>query len=168
MTAEDLARALSCIEELETWGNYCHHKGLDKKIKTHAIKLAKPLWIERMVKTGKLLVHPNVAKDLEMNAWQTNDIQNRMIWASVIASASGEDSKKRFYAIKNHLLKKYGENWWEDVYQRKTYAWAAKERIRKQCKTDSVAINTFKNNTHFFDGYDQEERYQALCMIPER
>ncbi|RND27369.1 hypothetical protein EC575_26720, partial [Vibrio cholerae] len=97
--------------------------------KKESLERAQPLWIERKVSENTLYLHPDVISDLKKQNWLPNDLQKRMIWASVLASAEGSDRRQRFKSIKAILLKKYGRDWWEDVYKRQKFAFAAKERI---------------------------------------
>ena len=165
MNLEDLAQQLSEIEYLETWASSfpSSYTGTKKAI----FKLAEPLWVQRMIKINKLFVHPNIIKQLKKQSYSATDIQKRMIWASVLASAEGSDSKQRFNTIKKLLREKYGYEWWEDVYRRKNNAWAAKERIRKKTSSNGSALKSLINNTSLFANAAREEVEQALKMIPE-
>lgn len=58
-----------------------------------------------MIKTQQLFMHPNIFKQLQEQSFQPTDIQKRMIWASVLASADSANSKQRFAIIKKRLLK---------------------------------------------------------------
>lgn len=165
MNIQDLAKTLSDFDAPETWGQ--HARNIDTQIKTEVFNIAEMLWIERMARTGNLLLHPDVLDQLKKQNWKPSDIQKRMIWASVLALASGPTSKERFNIIKNRLLKKHGRDWWEDVYQRKTNAWAAKERIKKQRSEDGPAITMMIKNTHLFAGAAAEQKLDALRMIPK-
>jgi len=163
MNTAELAKQLSEIDALETWAGRC--SAIDKWDRLEVFKVAEKLWLERMAESRKLLLHPGVLDQLRSQSWETNDIHKRMIWASVLASVEGSDSKVRFKTIKNLLLNKYGRDWWEDVYERKTNAWAAKKRIRKQTALHGSAMNTLINNTHLFSEAAEEERELALRMI---
>jgi len=165
MDIEILAKQCSKIDALETWGQ--HTQYLERSVKMEVFILAEMLWTERMARTGNLLLHPDVLDQLKKQNWKPTDVQKRMIWASVLALASGPSSKERFNIIKKRLLKKHGRDWWEDVYQRKTNAWAAKERIRKQQSSNGPAITMLANNTHLFAGAVAEEKRDALRMIPK-
>ena len=165
MDTNQAAKYLSEIDEPDQWSKKSAHIEIINK--REAYNLAEPLWLERMYREGKLFVHPNIAKQLKNQSWIANDLQKRMIWASVIASAEGPDSKARFVDIKKKLLKKYGREWWEDVYQRKNNAWAAKSRIEKKKASNGPAVTTLINNTHLFAGVAASETIKALKMIPE-
>lgn len=165
MSIHEIARTISKIDELEVWND--HFPNSYSGSKKPVFELAQPLWIERMIKTQKLFIHPNIFKQLQEQSFQPTDIQKRMIWASVLASADGSNSKQRFAIIKKRLLNKYGRDWWEDVFKRKNNAWAAKERIRKKTGSNSIAVNTLINNTSLFANAAQSEIETALKMIPE-
>ncbi|NQZ92321.1 MAG: hypothetical protein HRT97_08275 [Moritella sp.] len=165
MNRQNLAKTLSDIDAPETWGQ--HSRSIDPKIKAEVFNIAEMLWTERMARTGNLLLHPDILDQLIKQNWKPTDVQKRMIWASVLALASGPKSKERFDLIKKRLLKKHGRDWWEDVYQRKTNAWAAKERIKKQRVENGSAINILADNTHLFAGAVAEQKLDALRMIPK-
>jgi len=165
MDVEHVARQLAAMDSLESWKDCCPDIG--PSLKQQVYKKAELLWLERMARTGLLLVHPEIMEQLEAQSWQASDLQKRMIWASVIASLEGKDSKQRFREIKTKLLKKYGRDWWEDVFKRKTSAWAAKERMLKNTKSYGAAVTTLIDNTHLFAGIASDEKGRALRMIPK-
>ncbi|MDX7806974.1 hypothetical protein SJS53_09650, partial [Aeromonas caviae] len=99
--------------------------------------------------------------------WVPNDLQKRMIWASVLASAEGTTSRERFKTIKTCILKKYGRDWWEDVYRRQKHAFAAKERIRKQSASNGPVVNMLIANTLLFGEAARDQVKAALSMIPK-
>ena len=160
---EELAELLSNIDELETWKN--HVRGLPKEDLSMAYGKAEPIWVRRMISEHKLFLHPDVIEQLESQNWSPNDLQKKMIWASLISSDESPNSKKRMYKIKDSLIKKYGVNWWEDVYARIKPAYAAKERIRKI--HSEPAVSAFINNTFIGSEVAIEERVKALKMIPK-
>ncbi len=162
---ETLARRLAAIDELETWKLHCH--GYSAQDKQSAFERAQPLWVKRKVSEGTLYLHPDVIAELRGQDWVPNDLQKRMIWASVLASAEGTTSRERFKTIKTCILKKYGRDWWEDVYRRQKHAFAAKERIRKQSASNGPAVNMLIANTHLFDEAARDQVKTALSMIPK-
>lgn len=165
MNIHDIAKKISNIDDLETWNEYFPNSYVGSK--KDVFELAQPLWVERMINSQKLLIHPNVITQLKKQCFKSNDVQNRMIWASVLASADPVNSKQRFTVIKKCLLNKYGRVWWEDVFKRKNNAWAAKDRIRKITNYNGKAVNTLINNTHLIGDAFQSEIMIALKMIPE-
>ncbi len=162
---EFAAKTLSEIDSLETWKDDC--PSVPAELKADVFKRAEQLWLERNYRLGKLLIHPKVLDQLQNQSWTASGLQKKMIWASILASLEGADSKSRFYVIKKGLLKKYGRDWWEDVYKRKTNAWAAKDRIRKQQSSYGPALSHLTSNTHLFAEAAERERDKALRMIPE-
>ena len=54
---------------------------------------ARCLWIKRKILVGGLLLHPNVRDNLIERGYRPLSIHKKMIWASVLASYKGEDSK---------------------------------------------------------------------------
>lgn len=162
MNTLEVANKLAEIDAPDEWITHC--PPLSQEEKHEVFNLAERLWLEKTADSGKLLVHPDILKQLEDQQWVANDLQKRMIWASVLASAEGDDSKVRFKKIKLMLIKKYGRDWWEDVFNRKNSAWAAKERIRK--RIDNPAMSILISKTVLLAGAANEERDAALRMIP--
>ena len=165
MNQTEIAKLLSEIDSLDEWINHCPLMGREEKKEIYA--LAEKMWIARMVREQKLLIHPEVSEQLELQSWVATDVQKRMIWASVLASAHGDDSKARFRKVKESLINKYGREWWEDVYKRQKPAWAAKERIRKYKERRTEAVDKFISNTHIGACAASDEVDQALRMIPK-
>ncbi len=162
-TLETLVKKLASIDELETWNQHC--QGYSFQEKKTVFERAQPLWISRKVSENTLYLHPDIISDLRKQNWLSNDIQKRMIWASVLASAEGSDSKQRFKSIKASLLKKYGRDWWEDVYRRQKFAFAAKEHIRNQTASNGTAVNMLMANTHLFGDIARDQIHNALSMV---
>ncbi|EGR0624735.1 hypothetical protein LG851_004507 [Vibrio parahaemolyticus] len=162
----ELAQKLASIDELDTWKDHC--QGYSSKDKKAAFELAQSLWISRKVSENTLYLHPDVISDLKQQNWQPNDLQKRMIWASVLVSTEGNDSRVRFKSIKASLLNKYGRDWWEDVYKRQKPAFAAKERIRKQMASNGAAVNMLMAKTHLFGDIAKDQIQAALSMVPKR
>ncbi|MEX0739060.1 MAG: hypothetical protein WD071_06945 [Pseudohongiella sp.] len=160
---EELAKILSNIDELETWKS--HVQGYSKSEVASAYKMAQPLWVKRMVSDNKLFLHPDVIDQLKAQNWQPSDVQNKMIWASLLGSDEGSESKKRMYKVKDSLINKYGRDWWEDVYTRIKPIYAAKERIKKI--HSGPAVSAFISNTFIGSEAASEERNRALRMIPK-
>tara|TARA_R100000687_G_scaffold54795_1_gene43697 strand:- start:158203 stop:158697 length:495 start_codon:yes stop_codon:yes gene_type:complete len=163
---EELVKKLAAIDELETWIQHCQgYRPEEKKV---AFESAQSQWIARKVSENTLYVHPDVIADLRGQNWMPDDLQKRMIWASVLASAEGLNSKNRFKSIKAGLLKKYSRDWWEDVYQRIKPAFAAKERIFKQTSSNGAAIDMLVANTHLFGEAARDQVIAALKMVPKK
>ncbi len=165
LTLEELVQKLASIDELETWKQ--HSQGYSSQEKKAAFERAQSLWIARKVSENTLYLHPEVISDLQKQNWLPNDLQKRMIWASVLASGEGSDSRQRFKSIKASLLKKYGRDWWEDVYKRQKPAFAAKERIRNQTASNGAAVNMLMAKTHLFGDIARDQVHNALSMVPK-
>ena len=162
---EELVQKLTLIDELETWKEYS--QGFSPQDKKLAFERAQALWIARKVSENALYLHPDVISDLQRQSWIPNDLQKRMIWASVLVSAEGVRSRERFKSIKNSLINRYGRDWWEDVYKRQKPAFAAKERIRKQIASNGAAVNMLMANTHLFGEVARDQITSALSMVPK-
>ncbi|GAB1269515.1 hypothetical protein NBRC116493_27680 [Aurantivibrio infirmus] len=158
---DELAKILSNIDELETWKN--HVQGYSKSDVASAYNVAQPLWVQRMISTQKLFLHPDVIDQLKAQNWQPSDVQKKMIWASLLGADESSESKKRMYKVKDSLIKKYGRDWWEDVYARIKPVYAAKERIKKI--HSGPAVSAFISNTFIGSEAASEERNRALSMI---
>ena len=159
---EELAINLSKIDALELWKD--HVGGHEKHEIDAAYRLAEPMWVKRMIQSEKLLIHPDVAEKLEIQSWRPDDLQKRMIWASILGTDESSQRKERMYRIKDKLIKRYGRGWWEDVFKRKNSVYAARERIKKN--VDGPAMATFIANTHLGANCAADERLKALRMIP--
>ncbi|ELM3752831.1 hypothetical protein ACET96_06080 [Aeromonas dhakensis] len=160
---EKLSTKLSNIDQLETWKD--HVQGASRLEVAQAYKEAQPLWVHRMLREHKLYLHPDVIMKLEKQCWVPNDLQKRMIWASVIGSDESSNSKERMYKIKDSLIKKYSREWWEDVFSRLKHVYAAKERINKIHA--GPAVSTFISQTCIGAEAANDERLRALKMIPK-
>lgn len=165
MDIERIAEKLAEIDALETWVSYVPAE-LSQNAKKEVFTLAERLWLERMAKSGLLLLHPDVLDQLETQSWVATDLQKRMVWASVLASDESPDSKSRFKKIKKRLTSKYGYEWWEDTYRRIKPAFAAKNRINNQSGAHGPATSVFLNNTMLGAEIQLAERESALRMIP--
>lgn len=163
---DEIAKRLANIDAPDHWNESC--PPIKKNEKNYVFELSEQLWLKRMVESKKLYLHPSIFEQLHEQLWVANDLQKRMIWASVLASCEGNDSKVRFRKIKESLLKKHGRDWWEDVYPRIKKAWAAKERIRKKVLTQGSAVSVLINNTHLFQSFAIDEWNRALEMIPKK
>ncbi|WP_089084488.1 hypothetical protein [Aquitalea magnusonii] len=160
---EELSRKLSEIDALETWKD--HVQGFSRPEVAEVYERAQPLWVRRMIYENKLYLHPDVIEQLERQGCIPDDLHKRMIWASLIASDESSNSKKRMYKIKNLLIRKYGKDWWEDVYSRLKHVYAAKERIKKIHSGQAVSV--FITNTFIGSEAAHDERIKALRMIPK-
>lgn len=161
---QELINKLSNIDALDTWK--MHVAGYPKSEVAIAYQKAQPLWVERMIANKQLLLHPEIIGQLRSQNWIPDDLQIRMIWASIIASDESRFSKKRMYRIKKSILKRYGNDWWEDVYKRIKPAFAAKQRIKNM---HSGSITTyFLSNTIMGRGMLHDEYFAALRMIPSK
>ncbi|WP_067099043.1 hypothetical protein [Marinomonas atlantica] len=118
-----------------------------------------------MICQSKLYLHPDIVKELEQTSWIPNYLHKRMIWASLIASDESQNSKKRMYRIKDSLIRKYGKDWWEDVYSRLKPVYAAKERIKRI--HSGPAVSAFIAKTYIGAEVEDDERIEALMMIPK-
>lgn len=162
MSIHDLAKSLSQIDEPEQWVNHIpsSYSGTNKAV----FRIAEPLWVQRMISQNALYIHPNVIRQLKKQSFVPTDLQNKMIWASILASS---DDSNRKSSIKKLVKKKYGFTWWEDAYSRTRKMWIAKERINKKLGANGSGMNALISNTHLFGNAAQSEIEAALKEVPE-
>jgi hypothetical protein len=165
MDSTSAAEILSNLNAPDLWMKKC--PTMEKERRAEVFVLAGKMWLEKLARQKQLLIHPSILKELEAQSWVANDLQRKMIWASVLATQEGADSKKRFKEIKIYLLTKYGREWWEDVYLRKNGSYAVKEWIRKRVGSYGTAVSTLVENTILFGSMAEEERNKALSSLPE-
>lgn len=164
----DLRSAINRLvaeDYLDEWSSFI--RGLPEGQRVEAFNTAEPLWIERMIREGKLLINPAVAADLKSRGWKPTDLQQRMIWASVLASIDSQNGKERFNANKLRIIKKHGNDWWFDIYNRVKPAYAARMRLKKNQENTGPAISQIARHSSVFALALNEEREAALKMIPK-
>lgn len=166
MTGKEISEELSRIDDLLSWSEYISE--IDTSLRKEAFKLAEPLWVERMFRKGKLLLHPDISEDLKSRGWQPNDTHRKMIWASILVSLDEGDTKAKFREIKAKLIKKHGNNWWFDVYNRVKPTFAAKRRIAKKCHNLTPGLEALSTRTILGKQMIDDERNRALKMLPNK
>lgn len=160
-----MAQKLAESDSPEDWSSLL--LGFPLECRSEVFAAAEPLWISRMVGNGRLLIHPEVARQLSSSNWRPSDVHRRMIWASVLANLRGDDSKARFLAIKARILKKHGFDWWKDVDRRVKHAYAARMRLEKAKSETGPALSMMAANSSIFALALHEERQRAYEMIPK-
>ena len=165
MDIERISEQLAEIDALETWAS-CVSPELSPNARKEVFALAERLWLERMAKSGLLLLHPDVLDQLKAQSWVATDLQKRMVWASVLASDESPDSKSRFKKIKKRLTNKYGYEWWEDTYGRIKPTFAAKNRIKNKSGAHGPATSMFLSSTMLVTDIQLGEKESVLRMIP--
>jgi hypothetical protein len=162
MSFDQVVNHLSDTDDLENWQSVVAFLSENEKLET--FKQARPLWLERMVVSGKVLLHPLVTEELRVRGWEPTEIHDRMIWANILVSKSGNNSKEDFKRIKNKIIRKHGHNWWEDVYRRIKPIYAARQRLIKQ--EISPAIQILATHSSLVTQAAEEQRISLLEMIP--
>ncbi|CDH07902.1 conserved hypothetical protein [Xenorhabdus bovienii str. oregonense] len=162
---QDLIRKLSLIDNLESWPS--HTMGLEKEDKKHVYESARRSWIKRKISDGGLLLHRDVQEQLIQREYNPLSILKKMIWASLLASYDGTDSKEYFQRIKEKIIKKYGNKWWSDVYNRIKPTYAARQRILKQTNGTDPVLKYAASQSMFIGDIFRESRNDALRMIPK-
>lgn len=165
MNLRSVINRLVAEDYLDEWSSYIRQLPEDQR--AEAFNTAEPLWIERMVRDGKLLINPVVAADLKNRGWKPTDLHRRMIWASVLVSIDSPNGKERFNANKAKIIKKHGNDWWFDIYKRVKPAYAARMRLKKNQESTGPAINQMARHSSVFALALHEEREAALKMIPK-
>ena len=108
-----LVERLSLIDNIDSWPVYIQGLGYDDKKRVYT--LAERQWIKRKIGDGSLLLHPDIRDELIERQYSPLPLHRRMIWASVLASYDGVDSKEYFKIIKLKIIKKYDNKWWFDI-----------------------------------------------------
>lgn len=160
---EQHIQALAAIDSLWDWRQYAKGKVFENK--PEVFKRAQSQWLERMIRSYKLMINPKIAREIYEAGWEASDLHIRMIWASDLA-VRNDKSKSTFNQVKRHLRKKYGHDWWEDVYWRIKPAYAAISRIRKiESENDAIKFGA-ENGSSFFAGLIADQYQSALKGIP--
>lgn len=160
-----MARQLASIDDLDQWAESIPM--MEYASKKACFMQAQPLWIERMVTEGKLMLHPEVIETLRRNRWKPADNHLQMIWASLLGTRDSSDSREYFQRIKKKLIAKYGRDWWEEVYLRKDYAYAANARIKKNIGDMGAGMQMMARKSVFMGSIVADEYRAALEMIPK-
>lgn len=164
---QDIIKQLSLIDNLEDWHWYIPSSELQKEDKKHIYESAERLWIKRKISDGSLLIHPEVREELIEREYNPLPIHKKMIWASLLASYDGTDSREYFQRIKKIIIKKHGNKWWFDVYNRIKPIYAAKRRILKQINSTGPILKHAASRSMFLGNVLSESRDDALRMIPK-
>lgn len=165
MQYEQYVRDLVCEDELQKWGSIISHmKGQER---LEVFQRATSLWIERMTHEGKLLLHPDIIAELRKNNWQPEELQKKMIWASIVCKLDGEEQKSEKAKVRQLLQRKYGNDWWEDVYARAGKVWPAWARMKRRILSDGPVTSFLAANTSIIGQAMQEEFMAILRMVPK-
>lgn len=152
------------IDELHEWGNSIPEaKGSERR---EAFSAAIPLWVERMINEGKLLLHPSVIDALKSQNWQPNEIQKKMIWASIVCKLDRSEQKQEKARIRQLIQNHYDNNWWEDVYERAGRVWPAWDRYRKNILSAGSATKQFASYSSVLGEAFRDEYLAVLKMVP--
>ncbi len=164
---QDVIKKLSLIDDLEDWHRHTRIFELQKEDKKYIYESARQLWIKRKISDGSLLLHPDIREELIEREYNPLSIHKKMIWASILASYDGCDSKEYFKRVKKKIIKKYGNIWWVDVYNRIKPTFAARKRIMEQISSTGPTLKYAASQSLFFRGMLNESRDDALRMIPK-
>ena len=162
---EHIKRLVSC-DELQNWGEQIPDlKGVDRK---GVFEKAVPLWTHRMVGEGKLLLNPMVVESLMAQKWVPDDLQKQMIWASIVCKLDGPDGKAEKAKIRGLLQRRYGNDWWEEVYERAGRVWPAWDRYRKNILSMGGATKMLAKHSTVFGMAVNDELNAVMSMVPSR
>ena len=163
MDIAELIKVLSQEDDLEKWnGLVVGTSGEDvKKVFSEAEKG----WVRRKLDDGSLLVHPKVKDEIVSREYELLPRHRKMVWANVLASYDGVDSKARFNVTKENIIRKYGNQWWFDVYKRTKTVYAVKEILKNSCEG---AVGFAAKRSTVFGMAVEEERIRALEMLPKQ
>ncbi|WP_046019402.1 hypothetical protein [Marinomonas sp. S3726] len=156
----DLAEKLANIEDIEKWGKEVN--GLSSRDMKIVFGEAEQLWIQRKIKDGTLLLHPDARAELIERNYKPRAIHRRMVLANVLVNYNGSDSKERFRRIKEKIIRKHSDRYWFDVYKRIKPTYAAKERIIKHKLNTSPMLSYAASQSIVFNNFVNHEINQAL------
>ena len=156
---------LVSIDSLHEWGKSIPEvKDVERR---EAFEAAIPLWVERMINEGKLLLHPSVIEALKSHSWRPNELQKKMIWASIVCKLDSHDQKAEKAIIRQLLQKHYDNGWWEDVYERAGRVWPAWDRYRKNILSAGSATRQFASYSSVLGEAFRDEYLAVLKMVPK-
>jgi hypothetical protein len=119
-----------------------------------------------MVEEWKLFLHPTVIEQLQKQEWQPTELQQKMIWASIVCKLDSPDQKAEKAKIRQLLKKRYNNEWWEDVYQRAGKVWPAWDRARKRVFSNGPAVTVLAAHSTLVGQALYDEFKAALRMVP--
>lgn len=164
MDTAKLIDELISTDELQDWGRKA--KLVTEADRKLAYQSATPLWIRRMVKEWKLLLHPEVIEQLQSQNWQPTELQKKMIWASIVCKLDKPDQKAEKARIRSLLQKRYNNEWWEDVYARAGKVWPAWNRAQKKVFSNGPAVNVLAAHSTLIKQALYDEFEAVLRMVP--
>ncbi|MDO6421343.1 MULTISPECIES: hypothetical protein [Cellvibrionaceae] len=160
-----LVKDLVSTDKLYEWGAVCSEvKG---KERSKAYNLAVPLWLERMVNEGKILLNPAIIKELKSLNWRPTDLHKKMIWASIVCKLDAKVQKEEKARIRTLIQKKYGNDWWEEVYSRAGKVWPAWDRYRKNVLSMGPGAQMLAMHSTVFGEAMLHELDSVLNMVPK-
>lgn len=158
----ELIEELANTDDLELWGGKVKDiQQTDKKI---IFEIAEAKWIKRKINDNSLLLHPDARKELIERNYKPLSKHRKMIWASILVTYEGGDSKQHYQNIKNKIIKKHSSLWWRDVHNKIKPTFAAKERLKNQ--GFGAAFEFASQRSTFLGGVAQSSRDDILRMIP--
>lgn len=164
-TMNQFISKLVALDELQDWGAAIPElKGDERR---NAFATATPLWIERMVRDGKLLLHPSVIAKLTKQNWIPDELQKQMIWASIVCKLDSDEQKSEKARIRELIKKRYSNEWWEQVYARAGRVWPAWDRYRKNILSAGPGIAILSIHSSLVGQAMNDEFKAVLKMVPE-
>ncbi|ECO4189975.1 hypothetical protein FYD92_23270 [Salmonella enterica] len=164
---QKIIEQLSLIDNLEEWHRNVLILDLGKETKKNIYELAKHLWIKRKISDGSLLLHPDIRTELIEREYNPLSIHKKMIWASLLASYEGSDSKAYFQLIKEKIIKKYGNKWWLDVYNRIKPTYAVRRRLMELDNSIGAAFKYSASQSSFLNHTLSLSRDDVLRKLPK-
>lgn len=151
-------------DDLEVWANIAQEFSHSDRAKL--FEVAQPQWIERKINDGTLLLHPEVKAELISRNYKPRVVHCQMIWASVLVTYEGGDSRLYYQRIKEKIINKHSNKWWFQVHKRVDPTFKAYVRIKKQ--NLGRAGNFLAQNSSFLGDIVNESIDDALRMIPKQ
>ena len=156
---------LVSLDKLYDWGNSIPEiTGDDRK---KVFSEATPLWVKRMIKEGKLLLHPEIIEELRIHEWFPTELHKKMIWSSIVCQLDGKEQKTEKARIRKIIQEKYNNDWWEDVYNRAGLVWPAWDRFRKNVLSVGSGTHMLAIHSSVVRYAMQDEFNEVLKMVPK-
>ncbi len=159
-----IIKTLSNIDDLESWNKIRKNAGVELR-EVH-LNFAMYLWIERMLRDEKLLIHPFVKQELIERNYKPLTKHKKMIWASLLSTYEGSDSKERFNRIKRKITKHYSPVWWLDVYNIHNQVRVVYLKLRRINESNGKGLSFMATKSTLIAHAISEEKEKVMLELP--
>lgn len=156
---------VSNIDNIEQWKDCVSE--LPPKHKKYVFEFAGPKWIQRMLESNKLLIHPDVKEELKRRNYKPLKRHKQLIYASLLASYNNPDSQDYFYRLKAKIEKKHNTHWWKGVFDRIKPTYAVRKRLEEVSRATGPALKAFASQSVFMGNALIEERESIMERLPK-